>query len=406
MRTNINRTLRTTALLLGFALRIPGAEPISLPAFLEEAEAQYPELQAAAARVGAARAGRPLAEALPDPEVSVMFENMGGDTDLRRIGVSQTLPAWGMRDAGRNMSDAETETALARRDLVLARLRGDVIRRWADLAAMDAEIALQQERIGLWEDLLAVAEIRVRAGAPARDLWRAQDRRAMAADMLETLQSRRSGMAAGLKRLARSDPGGPLELPHPPEPTDPSDEDTPALRVAAAMQAMAASEERMARAERRPMVMLMLEQEFAPSGGMGMEEDATMASIGVSIPLWPDKNRARIEQARARQATADAEALSMADMQDADLYMRRADLADARRRQDFVREDLLPRAENTLAVTRDAYRAGNAPFTDLLEAEERLLQLRLTDIHARRDALRAAAGLETLGFPFDWSTTP
>lgn len=230
----------------------------------------------------------------------------------------------------------------------------------------------------------------------------------MAADMLKTLQSRRSGMAAGLTRLARQDPGGSLTLPSLSKLSELSDlsDQTPTLRVAAAMQAMAASEERMARAERRPMVMLMLEQEFAPSGGNGMGEDATMASIGVSIPLWPDKNRARIAQARARQATADAEADSMADMQEADVLMLRADLADAGRRQDFVREDLLPRAENTLAVTRDAYRAGTAPFTDLLEAEERLLQLRLSDIFARRDALRAAAGLETLGFPFTWSTQP
>lgn len=400
------RTIIKTTLLLGFALRVSGAEPNSLSKFLDAVEANNPELRAASAKVEAADAASPLARALPDPEVSAMFENMGGDTDLRRIGVSQTLPAWGMRDAGSDMSRAEIDAAKARQDQLRARLRGETIRRWADVATMDAEIELQQNRLSLWENLVAVAEAHVRGGAPARDLWRAQDRHAMAADMLKTLQSRRSGMAAGLTRLARQDPGGSLTLPSLSKLSELSDlsDQTPTLRVAAAMQAMAASEERMARAERRPMVMLMLEQEFAPSGGNGMGEDATMASIGVSIPLWPDKNRARIAQARARQATADAEADSMADMQEADVLMLRADLADAGRRQDFVREDLLPRAENTLAVTRDAYRAGTAPFTDLLEAEERLLQLRLSDIFARRDALRAAAGLETLGFPFTWST--
>lgn len=383
------------------------ADTISLPTFLKRVEADNPELRAAAAGVDAAAAGRPLARALPDPEVSAMFENMGGETDLRRIGVSQTLPAWGMRDAGEGMSRAETDAAKARHDQLLARLRGESIRRWADLAAMDAEIALQAERIGLWKNLVDTAEIRVRAGAPARDLWRAQDRLAMAGDMFATLKSRRQGMAAALTRLARTDPGAPLTLPDPSDPTDPTDQTdpTPTLRLATAMEAMAESEARMARSERRPMVMLMLEQEFAPSGGMGMGEDATMASVGLSIPLWPGKNRARIDQAKARQAAAAAEALSMEDMQDADVQMRRADLADARRRLNFVREDLLPRAENTLAVTRDAYRAGNAPFTDLLEAEDRLLQLRLSEIFARRDALRAAAGLETLGFPFNWENS-
>jgi cobalt-zinc-cadmium efflux system outer membrane protein len=397
--------MKTLSLLWAALPLLAQAEPLSLPDFLDLLEARNPELRAAAASVEAAAAGLPLARALPDPEVSVLFETMGGDTDLRRIGVSQTLPARGMRDAGRDMSRAETDTARARHDQLRARLRGETVRRWADVAAMDAEIALQQERVSLWENLLAIAETRVRAGAPARDLWRAQDRLAMAGDMLATLQSRRNGMAAALTRLARTNPGSPLALPDPTDPTDLSDQ-TPTLRLAAAMEAMADSEARMARTERRPMVMLMLEQEFAPSGGMGMGEDATMATVGFSLPLWPGKNRARIHQAEARQAAASAEALSMEDMQDAELHMLRADLADARRRLNFVREDLLPRAENTLAVTRDAYRAGTAPFTDLLEAEDRLLQLRLSEIFARRDALRAAAGLETLGFLFDWSTTP
>lgn len=382
------------------------ADSSALSDFLDAVEANNPEIRAAASGVEAARAGEALARAIPDPEIAAMYGDLGGETELRRLSVSQTLPAWGMRDAGRDMSRAEIDAAAARQDQVLARLRGETVRRWADVAAMDAEIGLQQERLTLWENLVAVAEARVRGGAPALDLWRARDRHAMAADMLETLQSRRRGMAAGLTRLARQDPGGPLSLPTPSDESDGSDGSdlTPALRLAAAKQAMAASEERMARAERRPMIMLMARQEFATSGGMG--EDMTMATVGLSIPLWPDKNRARIAQARARQATADAEADSMADMQNADVLMLRADLADARRRQKFVREDLLPRAENTLAVTRDAYRAGTAPFTDLLEAEERLLQLRHSDIFARRDALRAAAGLETLGFPFNWSTTP
>ncbi len=400
--------MKTLPLLLGLLPLLAHAEPLSLPDFLNLLETRNPELRAAAASAEAAEAGLPLARALPDPEVSVMFETMDGETDLRRIGVSQSFPARGMRDAGGDMSRAETDAAQARHDQLRARLRGEVIRRWADLAAMDAETALQQVRIGLWEDLLATAEIRVRAGAPARDLWRAQDRLAMAGDMLETLKARRQGMAAALTRLARTDPGAPLSLPVLSDPTDRSDlsDRTPSFRLAAAMEAMAGSEARMARSERRPMVMLMLEQEFAPSGGMGMGEDATMASVGLSIPLWPGKNRARIHQAEARQAAAAAEALSMEDMQDAELHMLRADLADARRRLNFVGDDLLPRAKNTLAVTRDAYRAGNAPFTDLLEAEDRLLQLRLSEIFARRDALRAAAGLETLGFPFDWSTAP
>jgi cobalt-zinc-cadmium efflux system outer membrane protein len=379
------------------------AEPLTLPAFLELIEAQNPDLRAARAATDAARSGEPLARALPDPEIEFMFETMDGDTDFRSVELRQSLPARGMRGAGQKMTRAETEAAEASADALLARLRGDAVRRWADLAAMDAEIALQQERIALWETLVAVAEARVRGGAPARDLWRAEDRLAMAKDMLQTLQSRRTGMAAALTRLARRDPGAPLTLPDPTDPTDLSDQ-TPILRQAAAMESMADAEADMARAERRPMVMFMLEQEFAPSSGMG--NDATMASVGFSIPLWPGKNRARTERAAALREAAAAESVAMRDMQDADVHMYKNNLADARRRQDFLTEDLLPRAENTLAVTRDAYRAGTAPFTDLLESEDRLLQLRLSHILARRDALRAAAGFETLGFPFTWSEQP
>lgn len=398
------KTLRP--LLLAALPLLALAEPLSLPAFLDLLKAENPGLIAARASVDAVRSGEALAPALPDPEIEFMFETMDGETDFRRVGLRQTLPARGMRDAGRAMSRAETDAAAASADALRARLRGDAVRRWADLAAMDAEIALQEERIVLWETLVAVAEARVRGGAPSRDLWRAQDRLAMSKDMLQTLHSRRSGMAAALTRLARHDPGAPLSLPAPTDGSHGSDgsDQTPTLRQAAAMQSMADAEAAMARAERRPMVMFMLEQEFAPSSGMG--DDATMASVGFSIPLWPGKNRARTERAAALREAAAAESDAMRDMQEADVHMYKANLADARRRQDFLTEDLLPRAENTLAVTRDAYRAGTAPFTDLLEAEDRLLQLRLSYILARRDALRAAAGFETLGFPFDWSEQP
>ena len=57
---------------------------------------------------------------------------------------------------------------------------------------------------------------------------------------------------------------------------------------------------------------------------------------------------------------------------------------------------ILPRAQPTLAGLRQAYAAGNASFTDLIDSQRTLLDVRLIIAQARIDREKRLAELEAL----------
>ena len=126
---------------------------------------------------------------------------------------------------------------------------------------------------------------------------------------------------------------------------------------------------------------------------------ANMVSIGVSIPLplWPANRQDR--EVAAKLATLEQLKAQREDMRRAHLAEARAMVAEWESlRARLARYDatLLPLARERVSATLDAYRAGAALLTQVVEARRAEVDVRIARLELERDFARVWAQLNYL----------
>lgn len=124
-------------------------------------------------------------------------------------------------------------------------------------------------------------------------------------------------------------------------------------------------------------------------------------SLGLELPIF-DQNQAQIAKAEfaLQQARKTLDALERSAVQDIRSAADR--LATAWAVVRFYREELIPLAERSLAMNRDAYRAGSTSVLAVLEAQRFLLDARRRYVEAAQNASQLVPELEfAVGLP--WS---
>ena len=124
--------------------------------------------------------------------------------------------------------------------------------------------------------------------------------------------------------------------------------------------------------------------------------DALGFQIGVTIPLWVEKNRGRVAQAQAgiRKARAAEEAsVNEIRIRVHDLFFR---LNNSLRLIVLYRDNLLPQAINAMEIAETWYREGQATFSDFVETQAVYYNFQLSLARARADYGKYLAGLEQL----------
>jgi len=118
--------------------------------------------------------------------------------------------------------------------------------------------------------------------------------------------------------------------------------------------------------------------------------------FSMTLPIWRDKLAAELAAAqagkRAAEARLSAEQISLAVDFAEQAYLIR----EANRELTLLRERLLPRARQSLEVSRAAYRSGKVDFLNVIEAERSLLDFELDEIAAQIQREIAWAGLTLL----------
>ena len=190
------RARRTAAALASvLALAVPAAarsQAAPVPALptdavlsrlVEESLAARPELRQADAVIAAERERVPQAGALPDPTLSLAFQNEGfseityGEMDgsFYQVMLSQGLP-WpgkrGLRTDVARLAASEAETGAARARLTA---ESDVRRGYLDLLLARDRLRLLSQLEGIWQRSAGLARSRYEAGEGAQsDVLRAQ----------------------------------------------------------------------------------------------------------------------------------------------------------------------------------------------------------------------------------------
>jgi outer membrane protein TolC len=154
----------------------------------------------------------------------------------------------------------------------------------------------------------------------------------------------------------------------------------PELRAGRAEIESAEAEVRVMRSMYAPMAMIRTGPAYTMEAGSGW-----MVMIGLSIPLWRDKLRAGVDEARAMVEMANADLEAMRRMIDGQARGAREAVVAARVRYLALRDDVVPRAQQAIAPTLAAYSAGQVPLVSVVEASRVLWSSELELVMARAE---------------------
>lgn len=392
------------ALLMAGALeaQAPAPNDPALDALIREALDSNPQLKAAQASRDAEQTKVPQAGALPDPMVTLSYQNDGfkgftyGQSPFAfgQVGLSQAFPYPGKRKLRARIAEAGVAAADAAVERVRLDLIASVKRDWIGLLQIRGQRALLDAQALLWKQVAGAAEAKVSVGAgEAADLLRAQLEQARIAQRGADLEARESALVADLDRLAGRAPGSALEtregldampLPDPPA-ADAADQ------VLAASPELSEARHHLAHYEQQvSLAKLDLRPDFTvgaaymPQGSMpGMWS----VSVGFSVPLWAGRKQ--------RQAVAGARAeAEMQDQRIADIRQRLASATEARAARlkadlevaRLYKGGILAQSDAAFQAELARFANGAAPFRAVLEA----LSDRLKDRSGYLDALAQA----------------
>ena len=141
----------------------------------------------------------------------------------------------------------------------------------------------------------------------------------------------------------------------------------------------------------------------APGGEVDVKPNPFVwnPQFSMTLPIWRDKLAAELAAAqagkRAAEARLSAEQINLAvDFAEQTYLIREAD-----RELALLRERLLPRARQSLDISRAAYRSGQVDFLNVIDAQRALLNFQLDEIAAQiqREIARAQLTLLVADVP-------
>ncbi len=394
----------------------PASAPLgaTLQGLLAHARAQSPELRSMRLEAAAAAQRIGPAAALPDPVLRVELMNVnnyGSDAAPNllpaRVGetrytLMQSFPAWGKRDARRDVAAADARQADARADGTWIELAARIKTAYAEYGRTAGNEALANEVIGLLARLERVAQVRYAAGlAPQQDAIRAQlEQTAMQGELLMLAGERRKTVAR-LNALLARDPTAPLAAPEAPRPLPtwaPADMPRLVDRVRERNPLVAAERARVEAAQKNRE---LTQRNRYPDVVVGLAPSQVRSRIttwGVmlemNIPLQQEPRRSQEQEAQGMASAAQARADALTQQMLGELNLNLAALDTARQTESLLKTRLLPQSELNLQSALSAYEAGKGDMGMLLEAQRQIRKARKDLLESQVEAQMRLAEIE------------
>jgi outer membrane protein TolC len=135
-------------------------------------------------------------------------------------------------------------------------------------------------------------------------------------------------------------------------------------------------------------------------------DDAVVAKLSLTLPLYQHKYRAGVEEARRIKISTQKMLENKLYALESELAQALFDLKDSKRRVRLFRDTLVPKGEESLETTYTAFEAEKASFLDLLDTERDLLDFRLSLARAFADIHIAASKLGSILGEYSELETP
>lgn len=379
---------------------------LTLRLALEYGAENNPNIQAGFHQWKGAEENIAIQKALPDPTLSYgyYFEPVETKTgpQNQRFGLTQTIPGFGKLSMKKAIATDLAAATGARYQRSKLNVNLIVTRAYAELYYLKRSIEITKDRIQLIQDLEKVARTRYKTGTPMASILQAQVELGRLEDRLNSLLDRRTPLIAQLNAALNRPTTAPLAWP--------KDSAYRTLKVdlkTIQNQLRTTSPElselgyridqgnhqiQLAKRQRLPDFALGVQYIDTGDGG----EDPVIGTIGISLPIWFGKNRARIAAATHQKTAAYFAFENREKTLDSDIKQTLFRLRDAERKINLYKESLIPKAEQSLEVSRKGYETGTLEFINLIDAERALLEFQLSYERARADHLIARAKLSQL----------
>jgi outer membrane protein, heavy metal efflux system len=388
----------------------PPLDRAEVERLVEEALGANPEIRSAQAAAAAAQARVQPAGALPDPMISLSYENDGaspslGTMEMTRLQLmaQQSIPFPGKLRLAREVAGKDAERAGTIPQRAALTIAASVRRAYADLLEAREGLALVDEQAETWRSIEEVTRVRYAAGlASQQDVLRAQSERTRLLQQRRREESAERTALSELRQLLFRPPGAPI-------PTEqrlvsgrlvavPSSDQTlaRALSETPELKEVALTKERsdlsadLARRNLKP--------DFVASAGYMNRGGLPLmwaAGVGVSIPLWAgQKQRPLIVEAEslASSAAATEEALRRRILAVTEERLIRLTQLTQEARLDT--EGILVQDQLSVDAALASYRTGSVPFVTVLEALGTYFGDRRAALGRLASLIRAQADLE------------
>lgn len=411
-----------------------------LTAYILEALARHPGLQARHFEWRAALQRIPQVKSLDDPMFS--YEMILRSKDVTpEVMLSQAFPWFGTLRARGDQAAADAEATLYAFYALRNSIVEEIKNAYFELALLGKSVAVVESQLEILHYIADIVEARLALGMAREDeLLRLSIERTETQDQLDQFVQLRTGFQARLNAAmgVRGNPARPwpADTQLPPDPPDYAvlaarmAQHHPDVLAFVHRDASAQQAERLARLMGFPMITLGLQwtgmpdpdtvrvdrpavQPLGMDDGMGSSalqampepamsgddgDDEWMLRVEMSLPIWRRRVRAGMEEARLMRRAVAAEQRDTVRMLEGELGQATYLLADAKRRYHLYSESLIPQAYQTFESLQNRYATSSEgmAFLDILESVRTMLTFQLAQLEAEKDWQMAAAMLERI----------
>ena len=346
-------------------------------------EAAYYDWAASIERITTARS-------FPDPQFTFQMDVQNAVTSVMP-GLMGVIPWPAKLRVGAEIASAESRAKYAAFQSAVLASAFAVKRAYYQLYFLAEKVRVNRETLALLADLEKLARAQNEVGkATLQDVLRAQIERDRLRNDIANLEDSRDSWLAQFKAalgLRAADPAPPVPTRVESTPLDLSAEQLfqTALANNARLRAMDA-DVRAAEAAIR-----LARQAGRPDFSLGFMADVKTSPTlyrfpgnpgAVSLPIWRDKIAAQIAEAQANKRAAEARLSAEQIALAADFAARAYLYREATRTLALLKDQLLPKARQSLEVARSGYLAGQINFLNLTNSERTLLGFELNQVEA------------------------
>ncbi len=388
------------------------AGPHSVEQYIQVALRQNPEIQVSRKKMEALAHQVPVAASLPDPMLNVTalpepVQTAAGQQELI-VAASQKFHWFGKLETRANVAEAKTNVARAQLATVELATIANVKRAYYELYAIQQTTSVTQAEQRLLVDIREVANTRYKTGRTSQqDVLRADLEVSSVENELIRLRQQLQSAQARLARLLHIAPQTPVaaldELAQGQVPRDLelmqhlAVTDRPELHAKLAAIRRDRHAVKLARLDYKPDVTLGLSWIDVATAGISPVangRDAFLLSAGLNLPIY----RKRLDSSiRSAEAQAVATTREYDSLRDAALEEVTDLFAQARSQEELLlvlREDILPKARQTLEVSNQAYHVGEVDFLQLIDNWRQLLRFEVNYYRLEASLQQTLAELE------------